>query len=192
MNARTYILKQEHAALFKPPENVLRSRTEALAREEKDAVNTSGDSSQVASGRTSSEMVSRPNGARRLVSPSGSSDPTQVASILQQQQQSHLNSRSAAAAAAATAQTLIPRDAFAGPFQKGTLLADQAMRSAPLLPAGSNGIRPANSNNSNDFSVHPRTRDRLAEEQRRAELRERSQRARTEGTPLAELAGRRF
>jgi len=63
------------------------------------------------------------------------------------------------------------------------------MKAAP--PSIAQG-RPSSPTNPNDFSTHQRTRDRIMEEQRRADLRERSQRAREQGTPLAELAGRRF
>jgi hypothetical protein len=88
---------------------------------------------------------------------------------------------SAAVAAAATPSApgggLIGRDAFAGPFEKGSLLANAALNAAP------EGL---------DLSLHERTRSRQAEAARRAELAERMRRARAAGQPLVDVAARPF
>jgi len=118
LNARTYILRQEYSALFKPPEGLTRSRADTVREAEGGA--SSGDS-----GRNSSEMAR--SAPRRLVSPPASSDPTLVAAIHQQQQQQlQAQQQQAQSSARSTAShSLIPRDAFAGPFEKGSLLASQ-------------------------------------------------------------------
>jgi len=72
---------------------------------------------------------------------------------------------------------LIGRDAFAGPFEKGSLLANAALNAAP------EGL---------DLSLHERTRSRQAEAARRAELAERMRRARAAGQPLVDVAARPF
>lgn len=160
MNARTYVLRQEYAALFRPPAPTPGTAA-AIAAAAGTPTSEAGESMMSRGGAS----LSRRSTTRRT-KPASGPEP-QVP---------------------APPAPLIGRDAFAGPFEKGSLLAEVAMKNVVEHPGSGLGLAGPSQG---DYSVHDRTRARVDEAAKRAEMMERARKARAEGQPLVDLVGSR-
>ncbi|CAO1628175.1 unnamed protein product [Parajaminaea phylloscopi] len=154
MNARTYVMKQENAILFSSfgPPAARASASGSHRQPVNGAHHDDGPQHTFGASLSRRGTVKRPSESISLGS-EGDDQPRHS--------------------------PLLPRDAFAGPFEKGSLLASEAQRDASNGHPGSS--RPV------DLSMHERTRARLEEERRRAEVAERQRKAKQEGKPLISM-----
>lgn len=162
INARTYVLKQERAALFAldPPAPKIsvaeaKEATHPLPR-------TSIEASQYPSSQQQQQQQQNAKQQMQLPQRKATVPTSSVAAVHEP-------------IASSAPQTLIPRNAFAGPFEKGSLLASEAMKQPQLPPPSSlpqNQQQLGSWDNAApiDLRVHERTRQRLMAEQRRQEL----------------------
>ncbi|PWN93478.1 hypothetical protein FA10DRAFT_24034 [Acaromyces ingoldii] len=161
INARTYVLKQERAALF--------------------ALDPPAPKTSVAEAKEAAHPLPRTSIEASQYPPSQQQPQQQNAKQQMQvpQRKATVTTSSVAAVhepiASSAPQTLIPRNAFAGPFEKGSLLASEAMKQPQLPPPSSlpqNQQQLGSWDNAApiDLRVHERTRQRLMAEQRRQEL----------------------
>ncbi|PWN39121.1 hypothetical protein IE81DRAFT_49447 [Ceraceosorus guamensis] len=182
--SRSYMLRQERPQLFSPPPRA------AAPSAPSPATNTTNEGLKAASAaaaaattlgvsrNTSINDRSASSAQRRIPARGATTDDRSPShrpegSISGQSAASASASVSAAAAAAAAAAPapLIGRDALStGPFEKGSLLAAAAQNQAQSEQI--------------DLSLHERTRARQVEAARKAELAERTRRARAAGQPL--------
>lgn len=181
-NARTYILKQEHAALFQLPPPM--APAPAPARPSAVVTGLTGSADEPSLIRASDGTLSRRGTVKR---PSGDV-PTKPHSV---DVGADLPSQ-----AGPQMSPLLPSDAFAaGPFEKGSLLAKEMRRTNSTA----NGNRPpphhgaaapwVGPSQPQDLSMHERTRARMEQERMRADLAERQRRLKDEGKPLINLGG---
>lgn len=82
---------------------------------------------------------------------------------------------------------LIDSNAFAGPFAKGSLLADKAINDAKEAMRGHTAVAPP-TGAFNDLSLMDRNAARSNEARRREEHIERQRRMKADGQPLIDLA----
>lgn len=160
MNARTYVLRQENLALFTtfgPPSS--RAST-ASGHRQLPAGGGTDEATQPSAGATS--LSRRETGKRPSVGGGGG----QASESNDEQQR---------------LSPLISRDAFASPFEKGSLLANEFQKDFQGT-AGTEVGRPI------DLSMHERIRARRQEEKRRAEFADRQRRAKQQGKPLINVA----
>ncbi|KAN0061473.1 hypothetical protein ACQY0O_006320 [Thecaphora frezii] len=158
MNARTYILRQERAVLFKPPP----IPGAAMASPDAPGTHLEAASAGVSRSATSGGGLSRRNTARRPGGRNGGGVPGVPDGA---------NGHAGGATGGGEGAALISRDAFSGPFEKGSLLADIAIKSA-----------------SEAMRAVPATSYATQEARRREEAIERQRRLRSEGQPLVDLS----
>ncbi|SPO38658.1 uncharacterized protein PSFLO_04137 [Pseudozyma flocculosa] len=164
MNARTYILRQERAVLFKPPPIASALEGPSGGVVGLDSVAMGPTRSAASNGGLSRRNTARrPGGRGNGAGPSAGPTPAVPG----------VPSDAPPPLIQPEVPPLISREAFSGPFEKGSLLADiaiknasEAMRSVPV----------------NTFAAQ--------EARRREEAIERQRRLRTEGQPLIDLSKR--
>lgn len=137
----------------------------------------------------------------QIESPQSSQDAAMASGGLSRKNTSRrANGRTTAAAAAAATDTstttatgpsqpapLIDSNAFAGPFAKGSLLADKAINDAKEALRGHAAVAPP-TGALHDLSLMDRNAVRINEARRREDAIERQRRMKAEGQPLVDLA----
>ncbi|KDN48477.1 hypothetical protein K437DRAFT_222675 [Tilletiaria anomala UBC 951] len=163
LNARTYILRQERATLFR----VLTAATVA----------------QTFIGADSAHPGVRRSGSLKHAVTTTTPRPDQTLSSAAVSVSSEGVAEPISALHASSKPLLLNADLLSGPFEKGSLLAEVATRG---LMSNSTTRRPAEG----DFSMHERTRQRLEESARKAERQQALAAAIAEGRPLLHLSPR--
>ena len=165
LNARTYVLRQERAQLFKFPPPVTNSSPAPVSTISANA--PSSDAAAPLLGSSSLGLLSRNTSlSRRAVSRTHHAAPS-----LPSSSDSMPNTK-----------PLLGADLFAGPFEKGSLLADIVSHRT-----GSTGDTHTKVPVNGDLSQHQRTRDRLEEHSRRIERQQKAAAVVANGGHLVDL-----
>ncbi|CAO1618616.1 unnamed protein product [Sympodiomycopsis kandeliae] len=173
INARTYMLRQEHPALFYLPP-VPTNQSPSVSRPNAVVTGLAGmdDGSHARVGASLSRSGTTKRPGMESVGKVASPD---MAGLIPQE-------------AVINTSPLVPSDALArGPFEKGSLLAKEMQRDYSSASGGHQSQQQHHANAPQDFSTHERTRARMEQERIRADLAEKQRRLKEEGKPLVSL-----